>query len=172
MRVPLLIAGIGNIFLGDDGFGVAVVQRLRARSLPPGTRSIDFGIRGRELGYALKSCDAAILIDATERGGPPGTLYVIEPRLDQPPDSGSPADAHTLTPHRVLAALPQQDRPRVLRLVGCEPLSCEPLPPDDTETPEGMFALSHPVQKAVEQAVLLVEKLAAQLLAQTGEPHA
>ena len=81
----VLVAGIGNIFHGDDGFGVAVAQQLAGRGLPPGVRVVDFGIRGLDLVYALlDGYSAAILIDAVERGDPPGTLSVIEPERPRP----------------------------------------------------------------------------------------
>ena len=81
MNTPdILIAGIGNIFLGDDAFGVEVVRELVQRQWPPEVCVVDFGIRGFDLACALAGdYDAAILVDAAQRGGPPGTLYVIEP---------------------------------------------------------------------------------------------
>jgi hydrogenase maturation protease len=76
----ILVAGIGNIFKGDDAFGVEVAQRLRRRTLPSDVEVIDFGIRGIDLTYALlNGCSSAVLIDAAKRGGQPGTVYVIEP---------------------------------------------------------------------------------------------
>src|SRR3954452_5244184 len=82
-RPRVLVAGLGNIFLGDDAFGVEVVQRLARRPQPDGVRLVDFGIRGLDLTYALlDSCDAVVLVDATPRGGLPGTLYVIEPQVE------------------------------------------------------------------------------------------
>ena len=79
----VLVAGIGNVFLGDDGFGVALAGRLAERRLPAGVEVVDFGIRGMDLAYALlDGYDAVILLDATPRGGAPGTLYVIEPDVD------------------------------------------------------------------------------------------
>jgi hydrogenase maturation protease len=82
----VLVAGIGNIFLGDDGFGVEVATRLARVDLPEGVRVVDYGIRGMHLAYDLANgFDAAILIDATPRGGAPGTLYVIEPDLGSEP---------------------------------------------------------------------------------------
>ena len=89
-RQRVLIAGVGNIFLGDDAFGVAVVQRLARRSLPEGVRVVDFGIRGLDLAYALlDDYDAVLLVDAVPRGGPPGTLYVLEPDCGRPPEPGA-----------------------------------------------------------------------------------
>ena len=80
----ILIAGVGNIFMGDDAFGVEVAQRLSGRQLPDGVRVVDFGIRGFDLGYALMDDqDVTILVDATPRGGDPGTIYTIEPDLNE-----------------------------------------------------------------------------------------
>src|ERR1700758_4827464 len=76
----ILVAGVGNIFLGDDAFGVEVVQRLARRALPDGVRVVDFGIRGLDLVYALlDGYETVVLVDAAPRGGSPGTLYVLEP---------------------------------------------------------------------------------------------
>ena len=78
----VLIAGVGNIFLGDDGFGVEVIRRLSSREFPAEVRVEDFGIRGYDLAYALlDGPDVAILVDAAGRGGTPGTMYVIEPNV-------------------------------------------------------------------------------------------
>jgi hydrogenase maturation protease len=164
MRTPLLIAGIGNIFLGDDGFGVAVVHRLQKRSLPAGVCSLDFGIRGFDLACALESCDAAILIDATQRGGSPGTLYVLEPQLDEPLAPPLAAEGHLMTPDHVLRGLQKDARPRLIRVVGCEPLSCDPELAAEDEEGSSLFTLSPPVRQAVDEAVNLVERLAAQIL--------
>ncbi|HEU5421476.1 MAG TPA: hydrogenase maturation protease [Streptosporangiaceae bacterium] len=82
MTGQTLVAGIGNIFLGDDGFGVEVATRLYGADLPGGVKVVDYGIRGMHLAYDLSSgYDAAILVDATARGGEPGTVYIIEPEL-------------------------------------------------------------------------------------------
>jgi hydrogenase maturation protease len=79
----VLIACVGNIFLGDDAFGVEVARRLSLRPFPEGVSVVDFGIRGIDLTYALLDpYEAVILVDAAPRGGPPGTLYVIEPDLE------------------------------------------------------------------------------------------
>ena len=83
MRQRVLIAGIGNIFLGDDGFGVEVAKRLASEALPDWVRVADFGIRGLHLAYELldTAYETTILVDATPRGGAPGTVYLIEPDL-------------------------------------------------------------------------------------------
>src|SRR5262245_6478454 len=96
-----LIAGIGNIFLGDDAFGVEVAQRLAGHVLPDSVYVVDFGIRGLDLAYALlDGYDAAILVDAMPRGGAPGTLYVVEPECNGP--SEAMIEAHALDPAKVL----------------------------------------------------------------------
>ena len=164
----ILVAGVGNIFLGDDAFGVEVVRRLAERTLPEGVRVVDFGIRGFDLTYALlDGYEAAILVDATQRGGPPGTLYVIEPEPDEPgaTDVGDlMIETHGMNPAKVLrlvAALGGQVK-RIL-LVGCEP---EALGSEE----EMAMGLSPPVQAAVDEAVRLVESLCVQLL-DKGREH-
>ncbi len=158
----VLVAGVGNTFLGDDGFGPALCARLRRVSLPQNVRVVDFGIRALALAEALSACDVAILLDATLRGGPAGTLYVLEPRNV----SGEQAilEAHTLTPEQVLSTLPATARPRVIRIVGCEPQTLEP---DEEE-----MGLSAVVRAAVEAAVPLVERLLAELQEASGDAHA
>ncbi len=155
-RTRVLVAGLGNVFFGDDGFGVEVAQRLLGRAWPPGVRVVDFGIRSFDLALALERCDAAILVDATARGGAPGTLYVLEP------DAETSGDAlpslHTLTPDAVLRRLAPGARPRTVRIVGCEPSR---LADDDGDVLGG---LSAPVHAAVDEAVGVVEALVRELL--------
>jgi len=152
MPARVLVAGIGNIFLGDDGFGVEVARRLADGRLGERVVVQDFGIRGVHLALELASgaYDAAILVDATPRGGEPGTLYAIEPVLE-PTDDGGPVDAHSLTPSAVLAWVRRLggQRGRIL-IVGCEPASLE----------EGM-GLTERVADAVDGAVRMVCDLAA-----------
>ena len=126
MDQRILVAGVGNIFLGDDAFGVEVVQRLVKHTLPDGVRVIDFGIRGFDLAYALlDGYDTTILVDATPRGGRPGTLYVIEPDLNDLDGLGTQdtvVETHGMNPMKVLGlvkAMGGQFK-RIL-LVGCEP---------------------------------------------------
>ena len=170
----ILVAGIGNVFLGDDGFGVAVAQRLARRSLPAHVRLMDAGIRGIDLCYALMDgCDAAILIDTTARGGAPGTLYVLAPDMHDEPDardtSDAPADAsseqeppglidaHGMDPARVLAFVRAAGGPlRCLRVLGCEPASFGT--PDEPQ-----LNLSPQVRTAVTAAAELALELIAQL---------
>jgi len=159
----ILIAGIGNIFLGDDAFGVAVTQRLAQRHFPAGVRVVDFGIRGLDLTYALLDpYDVVILVDAAPRGQLPGTLYVIEPEAAGT-DGLDPADVllemHNLDPVKVLrlAAVMGGQIQRLL-LVGCEPQ------PGATEE-EMAQGLSAPVQAAVDHAVALIVSLVDDILA-------
>jgi hydrogenase maturation protease len=82
MTAKILVAGVGNIFLGDDGFGVEVALSLSKRQLPESVTVKDFGIRGFDLAYALLDpWDAVIIVDALPRGEAAGTLYVVEPDL-------------------------------------------------------------------------------------------
>ena len=101
--MKILVAGVGNVFLGDDGFGVAVVKRLADADLPDGVTVADFGIRGIHLAYELTSgaYDSVILVDAVSRHSPPGTLYVLKPLTSDCPASF--VDAHDMTPEMVLA---------------------------------------------------------------------
>lgn len=132
MTARVLVAGIGNIFLGDDGFGVEVVRRLAQRRLPAEVEVVDIGIRGVHLAYQLlDGYRALVLVDATSRGGEPGTLYLIEPDLDafdkEPSQGQALLDAHSMDPETVLRSITALAREtgnervgRVL-LVGCEP---------------------------------------------------
>src|SRR5438045_8939975 len=98
----ILVAGIGNIFLGDDAFGSKVARRLAYRPVPQHVHVVDFGIRGLDLVYALlDGYDAVILIDATPRGGSPGTLYTIEPDLAELSKTSAQLEAHGMDPMRV-----------------------------------------------------------------------
>lgn len=158
MTARILIAGIGNIFLGDDAFGVEVVRRLASRTWPEGVQAIDFGIRGLDLTYALlDGWDAAILVDAAPRGEPPGTLYVIEPAAEDAAPAEAPLETHCMDPVRVLRMVASLGG-RVARLlvVGCEPT---PLEGHDIES-----GLSPPVAAAVPEAARMVESLVEQLL--------
>jgi hydrogenase maturation protease len=144
-----LVAGLGNIFLGDDAFGVEVVHSLRLTA-PEWADVIDFGTRVRELAFALQDrYDAVVFVDATRRGGAPGTLYVLDPT--GAPDQ--PAVGHDLTPAGVLALARQLGHCPPARVVGCEPAALEPA--------EG---LSPAVAAAVGPAAALARRVAAELL--------
>lgn len=157
MSGKTLIAGVGNIFLGDDAFGVEVARRLAATDLPQHVKVADFGIKSVHLAYELlNDYDTAILIDATSQGEPPGTLFVIEPEVDAAPkeaavrEGDSPLiDMHGLTPTEVLVLLHSLGGhvDRVL-IVGCEPA-------DITEC----IGLSETVEAVVDDAVRLVQEL-------------
>lgn len=155
-QAKILIAGIGNIFLGDDAFGVEVASRLAGRALPVGVRVVDFGIRGFDLAFELvKGYDVAVLVDAAPRGhGPPGTLYLIEPAT---PSGAAELDNHAMDPVKVLrlAASLGAALPRVL-LIGCEPMQVD----------GDMGAVMSPhVRQAIDPAVAMIEALIDRLLA-------
>ncbi len=163
MSRTVLVAGIGNIFLGDDGFGVEVAQRLLRESFSDDVKVADFGIRGLHLAYELLDGYAlAILIDAAPRGGVPGTVYVIEPDLGHLPSEDAPdapaIDAHGMDPVAVLAMAKALggDMGRVL-IVGCEPAEIEE-----------RIGLSESVGGAVEEAVRVVRELVAAEISQAA----
>jgi hydrogenase maturation protease len=153
----ILVAGIGNVFLGDDGFGVALAGRLARQQLPTGVEVVDFGIRGMDLALALQEgYDAALLLDATPRGEAPGTLYVIEPEVGAD-EVG--LDAHGMDPVKVLAlARAMGGTPPRTLVVGCEPQTRMTV--DDEEI---VAALSEPVRAALDEAVRLVDSVLAEL---------
>lgn len=152
----VLVAGIGNIFFGDDGFGVEVVRRLRERGVPDGVDIVDFGIRGLDLTYALLAgYDVAVLVDALPRGGAPGTLYVLEP--DVATSSPPSIETHGMEPMKALRlANALVGRLPVVRIVGCEPA-----PP--AEVGEMEMGLSAAAAAAVPEAIHIVETLVTQL---------
>jgi hydrogenase maturation protease len=158
MSVPrILVAGIGNVFLGDDAFGVEVVRRLAMRAAPEGVCVADFGIRGLDLAYALlDDWEAVILVDAVPRGQPPGTLYVLEPEAAPADDDvqaeANLVEAHGMNPMKVLRlARSMGARPQRMLLVGCEPA---PLDAEDMS-----MEISEPVRAVIDDAVKLVESL-------------
>ncbi|CAN5779818.1 hypothetical protein BH23ACT11_BH23ACT11_07960 [soil metagenome] len=155
MSRRILIAGIGNIFLGDDGFGVEVVKRLAGRELPEGVEVVDFGIRGLDLAYALQDdYEAVIFVDALPRGEEPGTVYLIEPEIEE--DGIVSLDTHGMDPVKVIKLSRVLGAPPTRTLVvGCEPkviLSGEDY--DDM-----LMELSEPVEVAVDEAAKMVESL-------------
>ncbi|MFJ9817303.1 hydrogenase maturation protease [Streptomyces sp. NPDC101151] len=178
-RPRLLVAGVGNIFLGDDAFGPEVIRALDRRPLPPEVRVRDFGIRGMDLAYALLDGYAtAVLVDAAARGHRRGTLSLIEA---EPPDGTAVPEAHGMDPEKVLALaahLGDEPLPRVLVL------ACEPgvLPRGDEDILPGLGAA---VREAVDRAVDALHTLIPVLLAdpaaaapplgrpmESGPPHA
>jgi hydrogenase maturation protease len=145
--MSVLVAGIGNIFLGDDGFGVEVARELSREPLPEGAQVKDYGIRGLHLAYhLLEGFRTVILVDALSRGAEPGTLFVLSPDAE----GWAPSlDAHGMDPATVLATVRSLGGTlgRVL-VVGCEPLDLEP-----------HIGLSEPVARAVGEAVRMVRRL-------------
>jgi hydrogenase maturation protease len=163
----ILVACIGNIFLGDDGFGVEVAKRLAAQELPAGVRVIDFGIRGFDLAYALQDgYETTILVDAYPHGQTPGTVSLVEPDLTKldvsqndpknVPQQGM-VETHGMNPLNVLrmASTMNGGLKRVL-LIGCEPA--------DFGGEEGRMGLSAPVEAAVDEAVMMVASVVGKLL--------
>ncbi|GAA0635512.1 hydrogenase maturation protease [Streptomyces thermocarboxydovorans] len=152
-----LVAGVGNIFLGDDGFGVEAARVLAGQDLPEGVEVADIGIRGVHLAYQLlDGYDTLVLLDATARGGEPGTLYLIDatdPGTRQQPD-GVALDGHRMSPDAVLALLDAlcagtgAQPPRRTLVVGCEPASVEE-----------RIGLSPQAAAAVPEAVRMVGEL-------------
>lgn len=149
--MKILVAGIGNIFQGDDAFGCEVVKILAARALPKEVRLFDYGIRGLDLTYALlDNPDLAILIDATPQGEAPGTLFVLEPEADE--DGAGEIEAHGMNPVQVLrAARAMGANPGRILLVGCEP--------GDLGGEDGRMGLTPPVMAALNEAADMVEAL-------------
>jgi hydrogenase maturation protease len=133
MSPKVLVAGVGNIFLGDDGFGVEVARRLASETVPVGVKVADFGIRGVHLAYELlDDYDTAILVDAARRGGQPGTIYLVEPDMsgigvvEATEANGVLLDAHGMQPDAVLGLLGVLGgQLRQVFVVGCEPSGCE-----------------------------------------------
>lgn len=152
----ILIAGIGNIFLGDDAFGCEVVKRLAERPWPDNVRVVDFGIRGFDLAYALlDGFDVTILVDATPRGEAPGTLYTIEPEVEQLESVAGESvavETHGMDPMKVLSLVKSMGGEfKEVLLVGCEPATFGP--------DEGLMGLSAPVAAAVPDAIAIIETL-------------
>lgn len=171
MTPRILVAGIGNVFLSDDGVGVEVVRALAEQGgpqqsrLPEGVELLDVGIRGMHLAYQLlDGYDGLVLVDSVHRDGPPGTVYRLEHDLGAP-TAGEGLDAHGMDPSSVLALLGELaaangiDRPvRRVLVVGVEPASVG----------EGM-GLSAPVAAAVPTAARTVVDLVDLLLTDTTE---
>ncbi len=148
MRPRVLVAGVGNVFFGDDGFGVEVARRLRVQPLPDDTLVNDFGVRGLHLAQTLlEPTDLLIVTEIAPRGGPPGSLYLIDPLRDA--HGIGTAEGHSLDIPLVLAAVRAfgGTMPRV-RIVGCEPADLG-----------AHLGLSDPVRHAVSPAMELVRRM-------------
>jgi hydrogenase maturation protease len=160
-KARVLIAGIGNIFLGDDGFGVEVARRLASCELAADVRVVDFGIRGLDLVYALQDgYKTTILIDAFPQGKAPGTVSVVEPDLKDlqaTPEQGGFVEPHGMNPMNVLRMAKAMQAPlEHILLIGCEPAY---LGGDD-----GHMGLSKPVEAAVSEAVKTAQSLMRRIL--------
>ena len=158
----ILIAGIGNIFQADDAFGVEVANRLANRPFPVGVRVMDFGIRGFDLAYALmEGYETTLLVDAFPGDGEPGTLFVLEPNLNDLDRPGMPPgfiEPHAMNPINVLRmAMSMGGQLKRVLLLGCVPATLGP--------EEGQMGLSAPVAAAIEEAVKLVDSLVQRILA-------
>ncbi|MEV5408872.1 hydrogenase maturation protease [Thermopolyspora sp. NPDC052614] len=168
-RARVLVAGVGNVFLGDDGFGVEVVRLLASRPLPAGVDVVDFGIRGMDLVYALqRGYDSVIFVDAAPRGERPGTLTVLEVDPADPHLCAGVAsvETHGMDPVRVLRlAAELGPAPRRVLILACEPATVPSGGPDEDLVTD----LSEPVRAAVETAVDLAGELARDL---AGRPAA
>lgn len=150
----VMIAGVGNMFMKDDGFGGAVIKKMANKTFPEGVEIKDFGTGGLKLAYDLmKGYDGLILLDASQRGEEPGTLYVIEPEensIESNLEDGGPIDPHGSDPATIL---------RFVKGIGAWPgkvliVACEPATADDFE-----IGLSEPVNEAVDKAVDLIDEL-------------
>jgi hydrogenase maturation protease len=164
MTTRILVAGIGNIFLGDDGFGSEVVRNAEIPRDDASVRVIDYGIRGMHLAYdLLEDWDSLVLVDAVPSRGNPGTLHVFQADREQDRESGSGTaglDAHSMDPAAVFASLRALGgSPPYTVVVGCEAGSVE----------EGI-GLTEPVAKAVPRAVRAVEEIVAALQTSTVQP--
>jgi hydrogenase maturation protease len=157
MNQQILVAGIGNIFSGDDAFGVEVIREMMLHTLPEAVCVNDFGIRSYDLAYAIMDgYETTILVDATSRGQSPGTVYLIEPDVEFLSGQAN-VDAHGLDPVGVLQLVRALGgRLGKLYLVGCEP---EVLESDE-------IGLSPSVRAAVPEAVRMIESLVCRLLNQ------
>ncbi|MFL5699922.1 MAG: hydrogenase maturation protease [Ktedonobacteraceae bacterium] len=165
-RRHVLVAGVGNVLRGDDGFGIAVVQQLAQRAdLPPTVKVVEVGIGGISLVHELlDGYDVLLIVDAVDRGGTPGTIYLVEPEV---PDLAQwpfeqrqdfLADMHMTTPARALIlARALGVFPPAVYLLGCQPTTCDDL----------IIGLSAPVERAVAASV---ERLVSEIRRLTGVP--
>jgi hydrogenase maturation protease len=162
----ILVAGVGNAWLRDDGFGGETARRLREREMPPGVAVMDAGTGGLDLAYeVMRGYDALLILDVSRQGGEPGTLYVIEV-TEQSIDAGI-EDGDVINPH----AVDPQTMLRFVRSVGAWPgrvvvIACEP-----AEIEEPGFGLSPQVSAAVDRAVELVAQTAAELRLEPAAPE-
>jgi hydrogenase maturation protease len=154
----VLVAGIGNIFLGDDGFGVEVARRMLQREMPPGVCVTDFGIRGFDVACSLiEPWDLIVMADASARGGQPGTVYVVEIDPNSLDIEAQVMNAHGLHPASAIQLARALGKITArLVLVACEPA--------DLGGTEGRMDLSPPVEGAVESAIRTIEQIAGEFI--------
>lgn len=157
----ILVAGIGNVFHGDDAFGVVVAEQLLKKPMPGFVTVADFGIRSYDLAFAISDgYDAVILVDATTRGRAPGTVYLLTPQLDAVEAGQSVSAGHSMNPEAVLSMLEALGGfDGELYVVGCEPETLLSL--------DGRIGLSPVVEAAVPGAIELVEVVIERML--TGD---
>jgi hydrogenase maturation protease len=154
----ILIAGVGNAWLRDDGFGGEVARSLEQQELPPGVAVMDAGTGGLDLAYeVMRGYDALVILDVSRQGGEPGTLYVME--VPEESVEGAIDDGEAINPH----GMDPQTALRFVRSIGAWPgrvvvIACEP-----AELDEMGFGLSADVRSAVERAVGLVLDTAGEL---------
>ena len=150
----ILVAGVGNVLRGDDGFGPAVIARLGP--LPAGVDAVETGIGGVALlQELLAGCDGLVVVDAVDRGAAPGTVFELRPDVGE---AVHVADVHLANPDRVLSmAKTMGVLPARVRIVGCQPASVDELG----------AGLSRVVDAAVDRAVASVTRI---VDAWTGEP--
>jgi hydrogenase maturation protease len=150
MDKQILVAGIGNAWLGDDGFGGHVVNRLLQMGVPPGVRVQDFGSGGLDLAYeVMRGYHAMVLVDVSQQGGEPGDVYVIEPDPEEikPIEDGETISPHGMDPQSVLRFVKTvHGWPGKVVVVGCEPADVENI----------ALELSEPVKAAVDKAAGVV----------------
>ena len=159
MSDRIWIVGVGNVFLGDDGFGLAVIDRLRREAIPAGVHVEDYGIRATHLAYALLDPPELLVIaDATSQGSEPGTVFLLEPDTDAA--TSSVANAHAMDLGLVFQTAKElgAELPRI-RIVGCEPAFLGE-----------RMGLSDPVEGAIETAKSLILDLVRSELSAEGAP--
>jgi hydrogenase maturation protease len=158
----ILIAGVGNAWLRDDGFGGEVARRLSELELPAGVSVMDAGTGGLDLAYeVMRGYDALVILDVSPQGGEPGTLYVMEPDEEAVP--GGIEDGDVINPH----AMDPQTVLRFVKSVGAWPgkvmvIACEP-----EDVSEMGWGLSERVREAVQRAITLVLQTVDELRAGT-----
>ena len=156
MQGKILVACVGNIFLGDDAFGFEVAQQLARTTLPENVVVRDFGIRSYDLAYALMDdWNLVILVDATPQGGAPGTVYTIEPELPIDAEGTDALDAHSMNPVSVIRLVTAMGgKISKMLVVGCEPTTV-------AADEDGCIGLSARVRVGVDEAVRVIQELVA-----------